>query len=96
MLQQSNVNTPHLSSIQSMLCIQRQGSPEEVAKLIAFLLSDESSYTTGACYTVVGGLRSIDSNIVLVLGISISTFRATTRKQEVYPSLYTYTGNLLD
>ena len=37
------------------LCIQRSGTPDEVAKLIAFLLSDESTYTTGACYTVDGG-----------------------------------------
>ena len=60
MLQESNANAPapHLSSIASMLCIQRQGSPEEVAKMIAFLLSDESSYTTGACYTIDGGLMA--------------------------------------
>lgn len=58
MLQEFNANTPHLSSIEPMLCIQRQGSPEEVAKLIAFLLSDESSYTTGACYTIDGGLMA--------------------------------------
>lgn len=37
------------------LAIDRRGTPEEVAKLIAFLLSDESTYTTGACYTIDGG-----------------------------------------
>ena len=37
------------------LCIERRGTPDEVARLIAFLLSDESTYTTGACYTVDGG-----------------------------------------
>ncbi|KAM0799275.1 oxidoreductase [Usnea florida] len=38
--------------------IQRMGTPDEVARLIAFLLSDESTYTTGACYTVDGGWTS--------------------------------------
>ena len=37
------------------LTINRTGRPEEVAKLIAFLLSDESTYTTGSCYTIDGG-----------------------------------------
>lgn len=37
------------------LCIERRGTPDEVARLIAFLLGEESSYTTGACYTVDGG-----------------------------------------
>ena len=35
--------------------IERNGRPEEVAKLIAFLLSDESTYTTGSCYLIDGG-----------------------------------------
>ncbi|CZR65134.1 related to D-arabinitol 2-dehydrogenase [Phialocephala subalpina] len=34
----------------------RAGQPEEVAKLIAFLLSDESSYITGVVHTIDGGL----------------------------------------
>ena len=34
---------------------QRFGKAEEMAKLIVFLLSEESSYTTGAVYTADGG-----------------------------------------
>jgi NAD(P)-dependent dehydrogenase (short-subunit alcohol dehydrogenase family) len=37
--------------------IPRLGRPEEVARLIAFLASDEASYITGATYTVDGGVR---------------------------------------
>lgn len=35
--------------------IQRIGKPEEIAKAVAFLLSDESSYTTGQILAVDGG-----------------------------------------
>ncbi|MFN2460178.1 MAG: 3-oxoacyl-ACP reductase [Candidatus Velthaea sp.] len=35
---------------------RRLGKPSEVARVVAFLLEDESSYITGATYTVNGGL----------------------------------------
>ena len=44
-----------VNSSAGSLCIERIGTADEVAKLIAFLLSDESTYTTGACYTIDGG-----------------------------------------
>ena len=35
--------------------LKRPGKPEEVAQLIAFLLSDESSYITGSVNSIDGG-----------------------------------------
>jgi NAD(P)-dependent dehydrogenase (short-subunit alcohol dehydrogenase family) len=34
----------------------RVGTPEDVAKVVAFLASDEAAYVTGAAYDVAGGL----------------------------------------
>jgi acetoacetyl-CoA reductase len=35
---------------------RRLGKPEEVARVVRFLLEDESSYITGAVYSINGGL----------------------------------------
>lgn len=34
----------------------RMGEPVEVANVIAFLLSEQSSYVTGSLYTIDGGM----------------------------------------
>ena len=41
--------------IASRIPLQRYGNPEEVAKLMLFLASDESSFCTGGVYMVDGG-----------------------------------------
>ncbi len=42
-------------SITASVAMKRYGTNEEVANLALFLASDESSYTTGAVYTIDGG-----------------------------------------
>ena len=36
----------------------RVGQPEEVAKLVYFLASDDSSFTTGSLYPIDGGITA--------------------------------------
>lgn len=36
----------------------RHGQPEEIARLVAYLLSDESSFTTGAEHVIDGGMTA--------------------------------------
>lgn len=36
--------------------MQRMGKPEEVAELVAFLVSDKAAYITGQVVTIAGGL----------------------------------------
>ncbi|MCS6766022.1 MAG: SDR family oxidoreductase [Candidatus Protistobacter heckmanni] len=45
----------HVERLQSFVPMQRGGSPEEVAQSVLWLLSDASSYVTGAFIDVSGG-----------------------------------------
>ena len=43
-------------AILSAVAMNRYGKPEEVANLVAFLLSDEAAYITGQAIEISGGL----------------------------------------
>ncbi len=45
-----------LDSVVAQIPQRRLGRPDEVARVVQFLLEDESSYITGAAYTINGGL----------------------------------------
>ena len=47
---------PILDGIIEKVPLRRLGRPDEVARVVRFLLEDESSYITGAIYTVNGGM----------------------------------------
>jgi NAD(P)-dependent dehydrogenase (short-subunit alcohol dehydrogenase family) len=47
---------PALDKVIAKIPQRRLGKPEEVARVVRFLLEDEASYITGAVYSVNGGL----------------------------------------
>jgi 2-dehydro-3-deoxy-L-rhamnonate dehydrogenase (NAD+) len=48
--------TPHvLAHITSLIPMKRVGEPEEVAELVAWLVSDRCTFSTGAVYDISGG-----------------------------------------
>jgi NAD(P)-dependent dehydrogenase (short-subunit alcohol dehydrogenase family) len=54
--QRVGANPSARSALESRIPVGRQGVPEEIAAVIAFLLSAESSYLTGQTIVVDGGL----------------------------------------
>lgn len=48
--------TEFAANMQNRVPLKRFGKPEEVAKLVAFLASDEAAYITGGEYNIDGGI----------------------------------------
>lgn len=47
---------PKLNALLAKIPLGRMGTPEEVAGLVAFLVSDDAAYITGSTFVVDGGL----------------------------------------
>jgi 3-oxoacyl-[acyl-carrier protein] reductase len=54
-LTRQNNTEQDLNNIRKMIPMQRLAEPEEIARLVAFLCSEENSYLTGQCLVIDGG-----------------------------------------
>jgi NAD(P)-dependent dehydrogenase (short-subunit alcohol dehydrogenase family) len=53
-----NANAPHLKPMIDLTPMKRSGTPEEVARLVLFLASEDSSFITGEDFLIDGGFTS--------------------------------------
>ena len=53
-----NANAPHLKPMIDLTPMKRSGTPEEVAKLVLFLASEDSSFITGEDFLIDGGFTA--------------------------------------
>jgi 3-oxoacyl-[acyl-carrier protein] reductase len=51
----SQLSEEHIGYMLQKIPLGRVGKPEEVARLIAYLASDDLSFATGACFDISGG-----------------------------------------
>ncbi|WP_158811791.1 SDR family NAD(P)-dependent oxidoreductase [Beijerinckia sp. L45] len=53
-----NATSPHLGSMIGMTPMKRAGAPDEIAKLVRFLASEDSSFITGEDFVIDGGFTA--------------------------------------
>jgi 3-oxoacyl-[acyl-carrier protein] reductase len=51
----AQLSEQHIGYMIERIPLQRMGKPEEVARLIAYLASEDLSFSTGACFDISGG-----------------------------------------
>jgi 3-oxoacyl-[acyl-carrier protein] reductase len=49
---------PHVPHVRAMMPVKRLGQPEEVAGMVAYLVSEEAAFVTGASFTIDGGFSA--------------------------------------
>ena len=52
----SSITMEQTTEINKLIPLKRFGKPEEIAKMVSFLISDDGSYITGQTIHVNGGL----------------------------------------
>ncbi|HNO26209.1 MAG TPA: SDR family oxidoreductase, partial [Leptospiraceae bacterium] len=56
---QDNINPGHRERIMKMTPSNKIASPDEIARIVEFIASKESSYINGANWTADGGITSV-------------------------------------